>query len=114
METKEQMENALKMAQSKSLVSKEEIGTACCYAVQDKFWVEDPDGIQWEVYYFHEDVEFNDPKFTEEQTASCCSPNMETIAEVSTSNVGFKQKVNLKDITNPSPETACKPGSGCC
>src|SRR5947209_8138142 len=24
--------------------------TACCYAVQDKVWVEDPDGNAWEVF----------------------------------------------------------------
>jgi catechol 2,3-dioxygenase-like lactoylglutathione lyase family enzyme len=24
--------------------------TACCYAVQDKVWVHDPDGAPWEVY----------------------------------------------------------------
>ena len=24
--------------------------TACCYAVQDKVWVSDPDGAAWEVY----------------------------------------------------------------
>jgi catechol 2,3-dioxygenase-like lactoylglutathione lyase family enzyme len=24
--------------------------TTCCYAVQDKSWVEDPDGAPWEVY----------------------------------------------------------------
>src|SRR5579875_397048 len=24
--------------------------TTCCYAVQDKAWVEDPDGVPWEVY----------------------------------------------------------------
>jgi catechol 2,3-dioxygenase-like lactoylglutathione lyase family enzyme len=24
--------------------------TNCCYAVQDKVWVEDPDGAPWEVY----------------------------------------------------------------
>jgi catechol 2,3-dioxygenase-like lactoylglutathione lyase family enzyme len=24
--------------------------TTCCYAVQDKAWVEDPDGTPWEVY----------------------------------------------------------------
>jgi len=27
--------------------------------------VADPDGYQWEVYYFHEDVEFNDPRISE-------------------------------------------------
>ena len=30
---------------------------ACCYAVQDKVWVEAPDGIQWEVYTVLDDVE---------------------------------------------------------
>jgi catechol 2,3-dioxygenase-like lactoylglutathione lyase family enzyme len=25
-------------------------GTACCYAVQDKVWVNDPDGAAWEWY----------------------------------------------------------------
>jgi len=26
------------------------LATTCCYAVQDKAWVEDPDGAAWEVY----------------------------------------------------------------
>lgn len=25
-------------------------GVSCCYAVQDKVWVQDPDGAPWEVY----------------------------------------------------------------
>ena len=25
-------------------------GVECCYAVQDKVWVSDPDGARWEVY----------------------------------------------------------------
>src|SRR5262245_2049374 len=27
-----------------------EEGVSCCYAVQDKVWVSDPDGAPWEVY----------------------------------------------------------------
>jgi catechol 2,3-dioxygenase-like lactoylglutathione lyase family enzyme len=27
-----------------------EANTTCCYAVQDKVWVSDPDGARWEVY----------------------------------------------------------------
>lgn len=27
-----------------------EDSTTCCYAVQDKVWVHDPDHVQWEVY----------------------------------------------------------------
>lgn len=32
------------------LVARDEIGTDCCYAVQDKAWVSDPDGNEWEVF----------------------------------------------------------------
>jgi catechol 2,3-dioxygenase-like lactoylglutathione lyase family enzyme len=27
-----------------------EMGTECCYALQDKVWLTDPDGARWEVY----------------------------------------------------------------
>ncbi|TSB45947.1 ArsI/CadI family heavy metal resistance metalloenzyme [Alkalicoccobacillus porphyridii] len=36
---------------------REEMNTTCCYAVQDKFWVRDPNGIEWEYFYTKEDVE---------------------------------------------------------
>ena len=52
----------------------EENKVSCCYALQDKFWVTDPDGIKWEVYYFHEDVEFLDPFY---QSDCCPSPSKE-------------------------------------
>ncbi len=32
------------------LTTREEAGTDCCYALQDKVWVNDPDGAPWEVY----------------------------------------------------------------
>jgi catechol 2,3-dioxygenase-like lactoylglutathione lyase family enzyme len=32
------------------LVTSFEASTTCCYAVQDKVWVQDPDGAPWEVY----------------------------------------------------------------
>lgn len=32
------------------LDANEQMGTTCCFAVQDKVWVEDPDGAPWEVY----------------------------------------------------------------
>ena len=36
---------------------REEMGVDCCHANQDKFWVEDPDGIEWEVYVLNHDIE---------------------------------------------------------
>jgi catechol 2,3-dioxygenase-like lactoylglutathione lyase family enzyme len=34
-----------------------EENTTCCYAVQDKVWVEGPDAERWEVYVVHADSE---------------------------------------------------------
>ena len=62
----------MNLAKEKNLVTLEEEETACCYAVQDKFWVSDPDNIKWEVYYFHKDVDLNDPKYDKEKSTSCC------------------------------------------
>ena len=32
------------------LLTREEVNTDCCYALQDKVWVKDPNGYQWEVF----------------------------------------------------------------
>ena len=32
------------------LVTKDEMQTDCCYATQDKTWVKDPDGNEWEAF----------------------------------------------------------------
>ncbi|MBI4260885.1 MAG: VOC family protein [Actinobacteria bacterium] len=34
----------------RGLATREEQGVDCCYAIQDKVWVRDPDGAPWEVY----------------------------------------------------------------
>jgi catechol 2,3-dioxygenase-like lactoylglutathione lyase family enzyme len=39
------------------LVAFDEMDTSCCYARQDKIWVRDPDGIPWEVFATHEDID---------------------------------------------------------
>ena len=76
-ETLAELTYRLSAAQAAGLVQREEIGTNCCYARQDKFWTSDPDGTEWEVYYFHEDAEFNDPRYELDGTAAaptqCCA-----------------------------------------
>jgi catechol 2,3-dioxygenase-like lactoylglutathione lyase family enzyme len=37
------------------LVTRDEMQTSCCYAVQDKTWVRDPDGNEWEVFVVLQD-----------------------------------------------------------
>jgi catechol 2,3-dioxygenase-like lactoylglutathione lyase family enzyme len=49
------------------LATRDEMQTSCCYAVQDKTWVSDPDGNGWEVFVVHED---NLPELS--PGASCC------------------------------------------
>lgn len=34
----------------RGLLPREEMQTTCCYALQDKAWVHDPDGNEWEVF----------------------------------------------------------------
>ena len=73
LETLDELNEKLDEATKKNLVAKVETGTNCCYATQDKFWVRDPDNIQWEVYYFHADAEFNDPAYEMNKATSCCA-----------------------------------------
>src|SRR5690606_5947171 len=43
--------------ESAGITSQREEGVECCYALQTKFWVADPDRMLWEVYVFHEDID---------------------------------------------------------
>lgn len=78
-ETLEDLNIKLTEAKKNNLVAKEEIGTNCCYAKQDKFWVNDPDNVQWEVYYFHADAEFNDPHYEMSEATACCTVSTDEI-----------------------------------
>jgi catechol 2,3-dioxygenase-like lactoylglutathione lyase family enzyme len=48
-----------------------EEGVACCYAVQDKVWVQDPDGAPWEIYTVLADSDVAGGATTDEQRACC-------------------------------------------
>ena len=56
--------------QRKGLATFAEENTACCYAVQDKVWVEDPDGNMWEVFV----VKGDSPAMREGERGTCCVP----------------------------------------
>ena len=56
--------------EEQGLIAREEMKTDCCYAVQDKAWVTDPDGNEWEVFAVLED---NLPEASE-RTVGCCVP----------------------------------------
>ena len=59
----------------RGLEPREEMQTTCCYALQDKAWVNDPDGNEWEVFTVIQDnlaeAKSND--------ATCCVPTFTDI-----------------------------------
>ncbi len=56
----ESCEEVLEMGkrwQESGLITLDEMKTDCCYALQDKTWVQDPDGNRWEVFVVVGDTE---------------------------------------------------------
>ncbi|CAM4443043.1 catechol-2,3-dioxygenase [Paenibacillus endophyticus] len=59
--------------QEAGLATIDEINTTCCYAVQDKIWVTDPEGNPWEVFYTKEDSEFEAAEDHVNMPSACCT-----------------------------------------
>jgi len=59
-----------KLWEDQGLIARDEMQTTCCYALQDKAWVRDPDGNEWEVFAVLED---NLPEKAVAER-SCCAP----------------------------------------
>jgi catechol 2,3-dioxygenase-like lactoylglutathione lyase family enzyme len=55
--------------QAGGLVTEDEMQTNCCYAIQDKVWVTDPNGYRWEVFVVLEDQL---PE-VQGQASACCA-----------------------------------------
>ncbi len=62
----ETVEAASSRLKESGLATFDERDTSCCYARQDKVWVNDPAGHQWEIYTVLEDVE------APAEQAACC------------------------------------------
>jgi hypothetical protein len=65
-ETRDVVVRELERVKAAGLSVREEFSVDCCHANQDKFWVSDPDGVEWEVYVLNHDIE--------EGAAGCASP----------------------------------------
>jgi len=53
------------------LFTRDEMQTDCCFATQDKTWVRDPDGNEWEAFVVLVD---NLPEPSAPQAEACCAP----------------------------------------
>ncbi|WP_062998657.1 ArsI/CadI family heavy metal resistance metalloenzyme [Nocardia mikamii] len=75
-ETSEQVHDEIARLSQAGLFTAEQIGTTCCFALQDKVWVTGPHGEKWEVYTVLADTgTFGDaPEFADDTTAvqACC------------------------------------------
>lgn len=69
----------------------DEMNTTCCYAVQDKVWVYDPDGNAWEIFYTKEDSEFESAGDLQDMSL-CCAPPSAPSAPVTIEFTSFKKK----------------------
>lgn len=69
------------------LEPRDEMGTECCYALQDKAWVSDPDGNEWEVFAVL--------RADSDTSTVCCTPQQ-------------------KSEKAAAGDTCCEPGAGCC
>ena len=53
----EDVANARTRFEAAGLATRSEQETTCCYAVQDKVWIHDPDGNAWEVFVVKADAD---------------------------------------------------------
>jgi catechol 2,3-dioxygenase-like lactoylglutathione lyase family enzyme len=68
-ETSQAVRGEIARLTDEGMFTEEELGTTCCFAVQDKVWVTGPAGEKWEVYTVLGDSE----QFgATAEAASCC------------------------------------------
>ena len=63
------VEDLQRRLETEGLATRPEDSVNCCHAVQDKIWVEDPDGYRWEVF-----VVLDDAPVSEADSGSVCCP----------------------------------------
>lgn len=77
-DTQEEIASHKARLEKEGFFAREEMDTTCCYAVQDKFWVTDPDGNEWEFFYTKSDSEVHKiedhvgPTDKSPSSNSCC------------------------------------------
>ncbi|MEU4115699.1 ArsI/CadI family heavy metal resistance metalloenzyme [Kitasatospora sp. NPDC028055] len=71
--TTEEVSAATARLRDAGLATFEEIGTACCYALQDKVWVHGPGREPWEVYVVKADADTLGRSTDDSSTAACCT-----------------------------------------
>ena len=74
-ENREEVASAIGRLQREGMVTAVEDEVACCYALQDKVWVDGPGGEPWEIYAVLENIEMEPGRLrtVEPDASSCCA-----------------------------------------
>ena len=83
------------------LITRDEMNTNCCYARQDKTWVHDPDGYEWEVFVVLED--------NLAETSICCV----TDEPIRLGATGARAEEAASCATAPAETAAASGSCGC-
>jgi catechol 2,3-dioxygenase-like lactoylglutathione lyase family enzyme len=88
------------------LLTRDEMQTSCCYALQDKTWVRDPDGNEWEVFVVLED--------NLAETSPCeCGTKLEAdsqskqVIETATSCCAKPSPIGITNVSDNSASPCC-------
>ncbi|MDQ3973380.1 MAG: VOC family protein [Actinomycetota bacterium] len=81
-ESNGQVGDAQRRLAGEGLATATEDNVTCCYAVQDKVWVDDPDGAPWEIYTVLADAEIPAGRLrtVASEEALCCASAEESAA----------------------------------
>jgi catechol 2,3-dioxygenase-like lactoylglutathione lyase family enzyme len=71
-QSSEQVHAEIARLTEQGLFTEEEIGTTCCFALQDKVWVTGPGGERWEVYAKLADTDTFFEAPTDQPAGDCC------------------------------------------
>ncbi|HVF57656.1 MAG TPA: ArsI/CadI family heavy metal resistance metalloenzyme [Pyrinomonadaceae bacterium] len=80
------------------LYTRDEMQTNCCYALQDKTWVSDPDGNEWEAFVVLED--------NLSETSACCVSGAATETDATVAETTATVSAN-----SPAAASSCCGGS---
>ena len=96
---------------TRGLLTRDEMDTNCCYAIQDKTWTTDPDGNEWEVFVVKED---NLPETTmccvtdNAGNTACAAPEIaEAQNQTEASLCCAPAAVEISGVTQPEATSCC-------
>ena len=67
---------------SAEIAADDEPAAECCYALSDKYWIEDPQGVAWETFHTLGDIPMfgKDHAQAAPQASACCAPKQASAA----------------------------------